>query len=88
MGYICSKYLGVTARVLIGSQHRPAGPVGPVDEICIDGKPVEVSRSRFNYDLKEQIAPVEIASHHDFLIKNAFLLLAHLQCMWIILYAE
>lgn len=52
VGNICSKYFGVAACVLVWSQHRPAGPVWPVDEVCIDGEPVEVSRSWFNYDLK------------------------------------
>lgn len=53
MGDICSKYLGVATRVLVGSQHGSAGPVRPVDEICVDGEPVEVPRSGFNYDLKK-----------------------------------
>lgn len=52
VGNICSKYFGVAACVLVWSQHRPAGPVWPVDEVCIDGEPVEVSWSWFNYDLK------------------------------------
>lgn len=51
VGNICSKHFGVAACVLVWSQHRPAGPVWPVDEVCIDGEPVEVSRSWFNYDL-------------------------------------
>ena len=54
MGDICSKYLGVATRVLVGSQHGSAGPVRPVDEICVDGEPVEVPRSGFNYDLKKK----------------------------------
>jgi len=71
MRNVCSKHLGVTARVLVWSQHRPAGPVWPVDEVCIDGEPVEVPRSRFNNDLNivEQRAHVRTALHHAFQIQ-------------------
>lgn len=51
---VCPQHLGVAACVLVRSQHSPACPVRPVEEICVDCESIKVPGSRLDNDLQNE----------------------------------